>query len=395
MRKFDDNEYFLFKALSQNVISDVSPALEKVSKQSSKWADEIDAVEKKLEEAESGVEINELSKLSNEKRKGLIRLLAIKNRMDTLLKKNQERVAYINNILKNAGIYNEAFDRKIIAEIEKQEAENISSESLNLNPLKADGIEYQDVFFQGAVLRLKNGKLDFSVPENSSILQIANDEFVSAMITSFPDSVATISVETLANTAVKKRVLKALATFVVDEAKKKDIKQINKTLGNLLEFKTQITTKPEDYVAGVSNMFNVQVKTYLMQIKPAQKAQINDKLKCNEKSELIPESKRIAVLAAGVAGDIAPENEESEEERIAREKTMGANSANEFFANLERQLKTAEEQEIKAQEDMRQLQQKEAEEIKKKEAESKKEEEQPEEEQEQMYRVMSNNKYDD
>ena len=397
MRKFDDNEYFLFKALSQNVISDVSPALEKVAKQSSKWVDEIDAVEKKLEEAENGVEINELSKLSDEKRKGLIRLLAIKNRMDTLLKRNQERVGYIDNILKNAGIYNESFDRKLISDIEKQEMENISKESLNLNPLKNDGCEYQDVFFQGAVLRLKNGKLDFSIAENNSILIIANDEFVSAMISTFPDSVATISAETLANTPVKKRVLKALATFVVDESKKKDIKQINKTLGNLLEFKTQITTKPEDYVAGVSNMFNVQVKTYLMQTKPAQKAQINDKLKCNEKSELIPESKRIAVLAAGVSGDIAPENEESEEERIAREKSMGENSANEFFANIERQLKSFEEQELKAQEDIKQLQQKEAEEVKKQEVKVEKEKSEPDEEEQQMqmYRVMSNNKYDD
>ena len=134
-----------------------------------------------------------------------------------------------------------------------------------------------------------------------------------------------------------------------------------------------------------------------MQTKPAQKAQINDKLKCNEKSELIPESKRIAVLAAGVSGDIAPENEESEEERIAREKSMGENSANEFFANIERQLKSFEEQELKAQEDMKQLQQKEAEEVKKQEAKVEKEKSEPDEEEQQMqmYRAMSNNKYDD
>ena len=48
--------------------------------------------------------------------------------------------------------------------------------------------------------------------------------------------------------------------------------------------------------------------------------EINDKLKCNEASELLPASKKVAVLADGLAGNVEKtEEQESEEVRKTKE----------------------------------------------------------------------------
>lgn len=397
MKKFDDEEYFLLKALANGVVEGVIPALERLTKLCEKLVIEIEEIDKKLENAESGSEINEFSKFSQTKREELIKILAIKNRLDLLVSRNKSRVKYIDEILKNAGVYNEAFDRKKISEIEKQEAKNISAANLNLNMVE-DEKEVESKFFEGEIIVLQDGELDFSLPENEKILISADDEFMSKLIKSYPSSMSTIGVRLLVNTTVKKRVLKTIATYVIDETKKKDIKQVNKELGNLLEFKTEITKTAEDYVAGVSNMFNVQVKKFMLENNPEKAAQINEKLKCNDKSELIPESKRIAMLAAGIMGDILPEAEESEEMRIAREKEMEQKNAINQINNGAAEQEAAEEvqmlEEVERIEEQMKLEEQEREIIKK----QKKQEEQELEEQqaeEEMQRAFTRNKYDD
>lgn len=405
MRKFDDEEYFLLKELANQVINGVSPALEKISKQCEKLIFEIEEVDKKLTAAESGAEINEYSKISEEKRNFLIRLLAIRNRIQMIIERNKERVSYIAAILKNAGVYNESFDRKKIAEIEKEEKDNVSESTLNLNFAESTGSEHQNTFFEGEILTLSNGELDFSIDANKEVLKTADDDFMSKIMRKYPASLATVSVDMLANTVVKKRVLKAIANYVVDESKKKDIRQINKELGELLEFKTEITKSPEDYIAGVTNMFNVQIKQFLIEQQPDLADEISDKLRCNEKSELIPESKRIAVLAAGIAGMIAEsQEEETEEVRIAREKeTQQATAANMAFTNMlqqeeqEREI-AAEAAELEQLEEMAKLAKEQEEENIKRQKKIEEEEEKKKEqeaEEAQMYRMMSKNRYDD
>lgn len=404
MKNFDDEEYFLLKELANQVINGISPVLDKITKQSEKLIFEIEENDKKLAAAESGAEINEFSKISEEKRSLLIRLLAIKNRIEILINRNKERVSYIAKILKDAGIYNEAFDRKKIAEIEKEEKQNISEDTLNLNAIVNEGEEVENLFFEGEILTLSNGELDFSIEQNKEVLKRADDDFLSKVIKSFPTCFSTVSVDMLANTTVKKRVLKTITTYVIDEAKKKDIRQINKELGELLEFKTEITKTPEDYIAGVSNMFNVQVKNFMIEQQPELAGEIKDKLKCNEKSELIPESKRIAVLAAGIAGLIEEmTEEETEEVRIAREKeTQQATAANMAFTNMlqqeEQEREAALAAELEQQEEIAKLAKEQEEENIKRQKKIKEEEEKKKEqeaEEAQMYRVMSKNRYDD
>lgn len=395
MKSFEDEEYFLLKALSNQVITGMTPALDRVKRLCETMIVEIETVDKNLEEAVSGLDINKLSKFSKEKRDELIRLLAVKNRIDVLLKRNRERVAYINNILQNAGVYNEQFNHKKIDEVEKQESENISEETLNLNVFEDENTSVESTFFDGEILELKDGKLDFSNKNNANVLLGASDDLLSKIARVYPESISTISVESLLNTTVKKRVLRTIATYVNDESKKKDIKQINKELGSLLEFKTEITKTPEDYIAGVTNMFNSMIKAHLLANKPEKADQIKEKLKCNEKSELIPAAKRVAIMAAGMGGDINPEKEESEEERIAREKELGENAANTAFINMIKAEQEAQEiaqaEQIDEAVKMAELERVNLEKQKKQEEQEKLEQE----EEEAMQRMMSKNKYDD
>lgn len=396
MKHFEDNEYFLLKSLSQTVIKNVSPVRENLKKQSEKLVLEIKTIDKKLEDSESGADINKYSKLSDEKRREIIRLLAIKNRLDAIIEKNNSRIKYIESILKNSGIYNESFDKKLIANVEKDEEENISKETLGLNSFDGEG-EVETNFFSGEILKLKDGELDFSYPENRRVLKSASDDFLSDILKSYPSSMATIPVDLLVDTSLKKRVLRTIATYVIDEAKKRDMKDINKSLGNLLEFKTQIADTPEAYIAGVSNMINVEVRQFLIDQEPQKQEEIKSKLKCNEKSELIPESKRIAVLSGGVMGEISSEKEESEEMRKEREKEdQKTNDALELLDQLIEELDIqadieAEQDEISDLEDMKKQQ----EEVHKKDKEQKKQEKLEAMDEQELLRAMSKNRYDD
>ncbi len=398
MKTFEDEEYFLLKSLSNQVVAGVEPALERTKKVCESMILEIEAVDKSLEEAVSGFDINKFSKMSQDKRNELIRLLAVKNRIDVLLKRNKERVAYIDNILSNAGIYNQDFNRKKIAEVEKDETPNISEDTLNLNIFEEENTAFESTFFDGEILELKDGKLDFSNENNMSVLMSASEDLLAKIVRVYPASMATVPVQAVLNTGVKKRVLRTIATYVVDESKKKDIRQVNKDLGSLLEFKTEITKTPEDYIAGVTNMFNSMIKAHLLETNPEKAEQINSKLKCNEKSELIPAAKRVAIMAAGLGGDITPEKEESEEERIAREKELGENAANAAFRSM-----LQAEQEAKEIAQIEQIEQTETAaklaELERVNLEKQKKQEeqksQAEQEQEEMQRMMSKNKYDD
>lgn len=327
MKEFNDEEYFLLKALANEVVGGVVPALERTKKMCETMVIEVEAVDKMLENAVSGFDVNKYSKMSQEKQSKLIRLLAIKNRIEMLLNRNKSRIAFIDKILSNEGLLNHAVSRKKLSDVETLERQNIREETLNLNVVE-DNIFKENIFFENEILMLIDGKLNFENAVNANILRNADEEFVSRLVKVYPDSFATIPVEILLDTRTKKNVLKAISTYVYDETKHKNIKQVNKELGSLLEFKTEITTTTEAYMAGVMNMFNSMIKSHLLKTMPEKTAQIQGKLKCNEKSELIPESKRITILSAGLSGNIAPENEESEEMRIAREKDVLAEVSN-------------------------------------------------------------------
>lgn len=316
----EDRDFIFHKALAEDSKKALVKAQSKLEKKCMALYRKFKAIEEEYTETTDIKKLSKFSKLYKVTENSMISTFALKNRIEILIKRCDERIAYLNARLKEAGIYNEKVDRKDLAEVHKSYSEQVSEESINLNQNAEDGCLYKLV--NGEVYMFKDGKLDFESEFNQAVLLRLEASEIGKIIRLFPYSVATFPVELILNTSLKQKVLKEIASYVIEESKTKSITEVNKELGNLLSFKSEYTENATDYIAGVQNLFEVQVKQCLLERFPEKANEIAGKLRCNEKSELIPLSKiNIAVFANGLSGEASKdESKESEEVRLAQEK---------------------------------------------------------------------------
>lgn len=283
MPKFDESKIVLYKELAKRNIADFSPTLEKLKKSCLKIAVEIEEIEKKMLEAKDIQVMSKFSKISEEKRDELLKILPLKKRIERIIEKNLEREKYCADILKTAGIYNDKADSKQVDEAEKQELKNISEQALGINQYN---VEYK--FFDRELLCFVGGKFDWSNETNKSVLLASDEKLLHEIVERFPESVKSIEPSLLLNTSFKRKLLKQLTSYVYDRLNHQSIIEINNSLSGLLRFKTQITETLDSYIAGVQNLFNVMIKDYLLDTYPEKADEIDQKLKCNEDSGLLP-----------------------------------------------------------------------------------------------------------
>ncbi len=300
MVEFEDKDLITQKELANMTIAELLPAYEKLNKICEKKALQIETIENKLMTAESFGKIDTYSKESDALREDLLGFLAIKDRVSKIIKRNEGRVKYFSKILSDAGIYNETVDKKEISSLENQNIENINEINTGISSRLNGEVKK---FYAGTVYTFVNGKLDFRNPENKSILMSADEATVHNFVSKFPESVATIEADVLVYSKIKRMLLKEITAYVYDEDKNKNFREINKSLGNLLSFRKEIPDSLETYVAGVQNMFNVLVKNFLKENFPSKESEIEKNLKCNDKSELIPEERKFKKIE-----EIAEEN---------------------------------------------------------------------------------------
>lgn len=317
----EDQDYIAHKKLILNCKNELCKFLSRLNKICSKLAILRKSTAKKLSDLEDLAGISELSKALNLLDDKMINEFAVRNRINMLISRCDDRLRFIENKLKSSGIYNENTQiHDYSSEIQNCNSK-VSETSLNLNKYAENAVVAKLV--KGQVLYFKNGKLDWSIDKNKEILFGLDENQIASLINMFPSSVSTIDEEILLNTDTKNKLLKQITLFVVQESKKSSIKDVNEKLGGLLSFKTEYTETPADFMVGVQNMFNVQIKNSLISQNPEQAEIIEKKLNCNEKSELIPKSKIVAVLANGLSGEVVKdENQESEELRIENEKQL-------------------------------------------------------------------------
>lgn len=316
----EEKDLIVHKALIEDMKSSLLKIHSKVEKKCMILYGKFDLLGNKYAKTSDVRKISTFEKLYKTTEESMISVFALKNRIQVLIQRCEDRLAFINGKLKESGIYNDKIDKKEMLEIQKKYVDYISIESLNLNQNAKDGSIYK--LINGEIYKFMYGKLSFEDEFNQRVLLGLESAEIGKIIELFPYSVSTIPVDFMLNTAIKRKILKEITGYVVEESKTKSIKDINKNLGSLLSFKSEYTENAVDYIAGVQNLYDVQIKQVLMENLPEKSEEINEKLKCNEKSELIPPSKiNIAVLANGVAGEIAKdETEESEDYRIDKEK---------------------------------------------------------------------------
>lgn len=387
---FDDSEILEQKVLANKIVTSLSGVLAKITKLAEKLTLELSEIDEALSNSKNVKDVAVNSNMLKSKTQKLILSLALKNRVELLLNRNKGRIAYFDGRLKASGIYNEnQYDKKNVAKMESAESGNISEFSLGLNSASNGGEKLRYVL--GELLLFVDGKLDFSLDFNKKLLKTMSLETLTKIIEAFPSAAATVPDSMLFDVRVKQNLLKAIASYVSDGVKTKSIKNINKELGGLLSFKTEITKNTTDYIAGVQNLFDVITKQKLISKHPEMKEEINAKLKCNEKSELLPQSKVTAVLAEGLAGEVEKtEEQESEEIRINKEKEQQKANDEFLFMDLMNALEEVSiENEQEAEEEQiveSEIKQAQEEQVKKQRElqEKKKEEEELEQELQQM-----------
>lgn len=316
----EERDYIFHKALAEDSKKTLVKLQLKLEKKCLALYRKFKAVEDEYTKTTDIAKLSKYSKLYKATENSMISTFALKNRIEILIKRSDERIAYLNAKLKEAGIYNEKVDKKDLAEVYKSYADKVTEESVNINQNAENGCVHK--LINGEVYLFRDGKLSFEDEFNQAVLLTLDAAEIGKIIELFPYSVATFPVELILNTSLKQKVLKEIASFVIEESKTKSITEVNKELGGLLSFKSEYTENAIDYIAGVQNLFEVQIKQNLLERFPEKAGEIYKKLKCNEKSELIPLSKiNIAVFANGLASEaVKDEAEESEEVRISQEK---------------------------------------------------------------------------
>lgn len=313
-----DEDYVLYKNLASFIIKKCEVVLEKINAKVLPKIMEYEKLKAKYFGSGNYEQFGENSKRFYALREKIIYDLAVQDRVQVILNRNKERLVQFNLKLENLGIYNQNVDKKAFSKAIASDAGKITTDGLNLNAYSDNGVVYK--FFAGEVLAFKNDELDFSIEENEFVLANATSEFIHEAIFAFPYSVATISDNCLMSPFIKNNVLKECILFVSEKLKTQPISKSNQELGGLLANAGQIRDISE-YAEALKNYFNVAVKQNIKKNAPELSDDADKYLKCNEASEFLPASKRRAVLANGLAGDIPKtEAEESEEVRKEQEK---------------------------------------------------------------------------
>ena len=320
MELIQDSDYVLYNAMAEKVISGLSKPLKMLTEKCEVLAAKYAKMKAKFFECgtydEIGESSNQLRLVENE----LIKLLSIQDRLVKIVHRNKKRQELFKSRFETVGIYNFEVDKKdFFAAISKEE-KNVSEKTLNLNPFRNEDVNY--VFFEGKVLAFKNGVLDLSLEENEKVLDESDASFFHELVTTFPEAVATIPDKFYLSSRIKTCILKESVLFAAAKLKTQTIAESNKELGGLLVNAGEITTIAK-FADELKNYFNVLAKQCLKENSPELATDIDDTLKCNESSEFLPRSKRVAVLANGLAAD-APKTEAEESEEVRKEQEKEA-----------------------------------------------------------------------
>lgn len=342
MSEIQDNEYVLYKTIAEFIQTNIQSSLSIVNAKCGLKLAEYEKSKSEFMACKTYEGVGNSSKILNNKRQELISLFAIQDRIESIQKRNVHRLEYINSYLQKVGIYNTSLDKKSVMKAINDEKNEVNEQSLNLN-FGGDNITYKLV--NGEILAFKNNKLDLSLEFNLNALSDADASFYHELVTNFPWAVGTIPDDYYIISSIKNNILRECILYVASKMKTQSIKQSNAELGGLLAGAGNIRNIQE-YANELKNYLNVCAKQSMKINMPKLEDEINAGLRCNESSEFLPASKRVAPLSAGIAGDIPKtEAEVSEDVRKEQEKETQKSITN---AEL-MELLMADEDEIESQ----------------------------------------------
>ena len=200
-----DSDYILYKALSERIIQGLQKPLQAIVSKLNVKVAKYEKIKAQFLSSgtydDIGLTSNKLRPLQSE----LISLCAVLDRLERIIKRNEERLAYYKTKLDALGIYNYQVEKKVLQEMIHAEYGNISEDALNLNAYGEEGITYK--FFAEKLIAFKNGRVDFSLEENEEVLKNADPDFVHELVETFPYCVGTIPDEFFMSTKIRNMIL--------------------------------------------------------------------------------------------------------------------------------------------------------------------------------------------
>ena len=337
MGVIQDDELVLYKAVAEHIKNGLAKPLKNINSKCNSELLKFDKQKSKFMTSETYEDLGDSSKNFKTRREELILLLAVQDRLDKIASRNEQRIEFISSRLSQMGIYNDTVDKKTLTNAISAEKENVSEESLNLNPGAKSGITFK--YFAGEILAFKDGELDFGLLENKEVLVEGSSEFVHEVIETFPYSVGTIPKPFYIISNVKNKVLKECILYVASKIKTQTIAESNRDLGNLLENVAEISNFNQ-YVAELKNYFNVIVKQYLKEKLQEDSNEIDETIYCNEASIFLPKDMRVVGAKPPVKKneienqDTSTEQQDKTDELAENEQKSGSEVSKEQLLDL-------------------------------------------------------------
>ena len=319
MGVIQDSELVLYKAVAEHIKDGLTKPLKVLNAKCFSEFSKFEKQKSKFMTCETYEDLGDSSKGLKSKHGDLITLLAVQDRLDKIVKRNEQRIAYISSKLEQMGIYNDAVEKKTLQGAISAEKENVSEDSLNLNPKAKGGVTFK--YFAGEILAFRDGELDFGLKENREILLSGSSEFFHEVVGTFPYSVGTIPNSYYLITQIKNKVLKECILYVASKIKTQSIAESNRDLGGLLENVVEISSF-QQFVNELKNYFNVLVKQFLKEKLPDEKEAIDEQIICNESSMFLPKDIRVAGAKPQVQKQADSEKQEIVEENSEEPKEI-------------------------------------------------------------------------
>lgn len=283
---FSEKDYNIHKYIALDIIEKVKPISARLEKEILSQNEKVNKLNNFIINCNDIEIINKKSKEIEIEKDKLIKLLAVAIAMDSIITKNLDRIAFIDDEMKSEAIYDFKVDKKELKTIVSQINDiSLSQKDIFNDPTLSD--KYR-LFCKGLILEIVEGRLSFSNENNQEVLKIYPNEVLEIAMKLFPESIVTIPANLFFDVSLKKKVLRQIAYFVSDRIAKMNLEQINNLLGGILNLSLEVPNSIIEYVYEIENMYNVEI----LKILKAENITNEDEnkfieLKCNPKSKYL------------------------------------------------------------------------------------------------------------
>lgn len=306
MENYDIRNYIKHKAFAQAIVSEVSLILQKVNEKCSKMAEHYESLNLQMQTAKTIYQAQQISKSIDEAQSQLIFTLSLSDRLETLLKRNQKRIKFLDFKIQTEKANNFNFSKKEMLATLQNEKIKLEDKLVGLNNTQNTVL----TFYCDQIFKVVDSEISLKNKENYKILNNLEEKEFKLVTDKFPKSLLSINGEQFLDVKFKQKILKQIISICDAKLKSCSAYEMNEYFGNPLVLSTKIPSNINEFVDEIKNLFNVKTKLYSLNQYPYLEKYIESKLICDEKSKTLPREYQ------KVEEEIIQDETEEEEEDI-------------------------------------------------------------------------------